>query len=160
MLYNEDGSVKGIATRDVGINKDGTPMGTFTRGTELHARQTVFAEGCRGSCSEAVMQRFDLRAEAQPQTYGIGLKEVWEVPEANMDPGLIQHTLGWPLQHGPFAQTFGGSFLYHMAPNYILVGFVVGLDYENPYISPYQEFQRWKHHPEVAKHLEGGTRIQ
>ena len=102
------------------------------------------------------MEKFNLRDGVQPQTYGIGVKEVWEIPEENCNPGFVQHTLGWPLQHGPLDQTFGGSFLYHMAPNTILIGFVIGLDYENPYINPYREFQRWKHHPEISKHLEGG----
>lgn len=134
VLYNEDGSVRGIATRDMGINKDGTPSSSFARGTELHARQTIFAEGARGSCSEAVMKKFGLRdaVGAQPQTYGLGLKEVWEVPDGVCKPGFVMHTLGWPLQQGFFDKTFGGSFMYHMEPNLVLVGFVVGLDYENP----------------------------
>jgi len=156
VLYDEEGAVKGIATRDVGIGKDGVPKATFERGMELRARQTLFAEGARGSCSEEVMEKFNLRDGVQPQTYGIGVKEVWEIPEEKCNPGFVQHTLGWPLQHGPLDQTFGGSFLYHMAPNTILIGFVIGLDYENPYINPYREFQRWKHHPEISKHLEGG----
>lgn len=162
VLFNADNSVRGIAIRDLGLSKDGVPKSTFTRGTEIHARQTIFAEGCRGSCSEHIMKTFNLRTSvgAQPQTYGLGLKEVWEIPVEKCKPGLVQHTLGWPLQLSPLSTTFGGSFLYHMAPNYVLIGFVVGLDYENPYISPYQEFQRWKHHPAIAQHLEGGTRIQ
>lgn len=106
------------------------------------------------------MERFNLRAECQVQAYGLGVKEVWEVPEGVHKPGLVQHTLGWPLQHSVMSKTFGGSFLYHMEPNLVLVGFVVGLDYANPNLSPYQEFQRWKHHPAVAQHLEGGTCIQ
>ena len=156
VLYDDKGAVRGIATRDVGIEKDGAPKDTFVRGMELRARQTLFAEGCRGSCSEEVMKKFNLRSNAQPQTYGLGVKEVWEVPEANHVPGLVQHTLGWPLQAGFFDKTFGGSFMYHMKPNLVLLGFVVGLDYENPYLSPYNEFQRWKHHPAIAKHLNGG----
>lgn len=152
----DDRHLAGIATRDVGIGKDGTPKDSFARGMELRARQTLFAEGCRGSCSEEVMSKFSLRAKAQPQTYGLGVKEVWEVSEEQHKPGFVQHTLGWPLQNGLMDKTFGGSFLYHMEPNLVLVGFVVGLDYENPYLNPYQEFQRWKHHPEVAKHLTGG----
>ncbi|EGD80525.1 dehydrogenase [Salpingoeca rosetta] len=159
VLYGNDGAVKGIATRDMGINKDGTPKATFARGMELRARQTLFAEGCRGSCSEEVMKQFNLREGVQPQTYGLGVKEVWEIPEENFRPGFVQHTLGWPLQQGLFDKTFGGSFLYHMEPNLVLVGFVVGLDYENPYLSPYEEFQRWKTHPAVRKHLEGGECI-
>lgn len=157
VLYDDKKAVRGIATRDMGINKNGTPKPTFARGMELRARQTIFAEGCRGSCSEAVMKTFDLRAKCQPQTYGIGLKEVWEVPAAQARPGFVQHTLGWPLQSSLMDKTFGGSFLYHMRPNLVLLGLVVGLDYENPYLSPYEEFQRWKHHPEVARHIQGGT---
>jgi len=154
-----EGGVKGIATRDVGLAKDGTPKSTFERGMELHAKQTLFAEGARGSCSEFLMDHFDLRKDALPQTYGLGIKEVWEVPEENLQPGLVQHTLGWPLQTSPTSDVFGGSFLYHLEPNLILVGLVVGLDYANPYLSPYQEFQRWKTHPSIQKHLEGGTCI-
>jgi electron-transferring-flavoprotein dehydrogenase len=160
VLYGPDGkSVRGVATRDVGLDKSGKPKPSFERGMELHARQTLFGEGCRGSCSEDVMKKLNLREGVQPQTYGLGVKEVWEVPEDKIRPGLVQHTLGWPLQDGPFSKTFGGSFLYHMKPNLVLIGFVVGLDYANPYISPYSEFQRWKHHPVVRQHLEGGTCI-
>mmetsp|Transcript_100771 Transcript_100771/g.288998 ORF Transcript_100771/g.288998 Transcript_100771/m.288998 type:complete len:495 (+) Transcript_100771:211-1695(+) len=163
VVYNEDGSaVLGVATRDVGIDKQGQMKGTYEPGIELRARQTLFSEGCRGSLSEELMETFDLRAEADVQTYGLGIKEVWEVPAENHKPGFVQHTLGWPLQSGPLDTTFGGSFLYHMnsqGQNLILVGFVVGLDYENPYLSPYREFQRWKHHPAVMKHLEGGECI-
>ena len=157
VLYSEaDGGVMGVATRDMGIAKDGSPKdGLFQRGMELRARQTLFAEGCRGSCSEEVMKAFDLRKDCDPQAYGLGIKEVWEVPEEQHRPGFIQHTFGWPLD----TQTYGGSFLYHMDPNLVLVGFVVGLDYKNPYLSPYNEFQRFKHHPDVAKHLEGGECI-
>lgn len=160
VLYSEDGtSVIGVATRDVGIAKDETVKDSFERGIELHAKQTLFSEGVRGSCSESVMAHFGLREGVDEQTYGLGIKEVWEVPEAQHTPGFVQHTLGWPLQTSPFEKTFGGSFLYHMEPNLVLVGFVVGLDYENPHLSPYLEFQRWKHHPVVAKHLEGGRCI-
>ncbi|EDQ91275.1 uncharacterized protein MONBRDRAFT_23517 [Monosiga brevicollis MX1] len=159
VLYDDAGAVRGVATRDVGIDKDGSLKPTFARGIELIARQTLFAEGCRGSCSEAVMKKFNLRDGVEPQAYGIGLKEVWEVPEENFHAGYVQHTLGWPLQHSPLDKTFGGSFLYHMEPNLVLVGFVVGLDYANPYLNPYMEFQRWKHHPAVARHLQGGECI-
>lgn len=151
------GAVKGIATRDVGIAKDGKPKATFERGSELHARQTLFAEGARGSCSEFIMDKFDLREGVHPQTFGLGIKEVWEIPEENFQPGLVQHTLGWPLQTGITDKVFGGTFLYHQEPNLVLAGLVVGLDYENPYLNPYQEFQRWKTHPEIRKHFEGGT---
>ena len=167
VVYHEDGAVKGIATRDVGINKDGTPKDTFMRGMELHGKQTLFGEGCRGSCSESVMDQYALRegtntiagkeVERNAQVYGLGIKEVWEVndPENHptFKPGYIQHTAGWPMD----AETYGGSFLYHMAPNMILMGFVTGLDYKNPYLSPYDEFQRWKHHPEVSKHIEDAS---
>jgi len=153
VLYNESGAVVGIATRDVGIGKDGQPKDTFARGMELRSRQTLFAEGCRGSCSEEVIANYNLRQGKDMQTYGIGMKEVWEIPEDKHKPGFIQHSVGWPLQ----SDTYGGSFLYHMKPNKVLVGFVVGLDYKNPYLSPYQEFQRWKTHPDVKKHLEGGS---
>jgi electron-transferring-flavoprotein dehydrogenase len=155
VLYSDEGAVLGIATKDVGIGKDGQPKDTFARGMELRGRQTLFGEGCRGSCSEEIIDKFSLREGKDMQTYGIGIKEVWEVPEANFEPGYIQHSSGWPLK----SDTFGGSFLYHMEPNKVLVGMVIGLDYKNPYLSPYQEFQRWKTHPQVKKHLEGGTCI-
>ncbi|GLE07462.1 hypothetical protein PINS_up017773 [Pythium insidiosum] len=156
VLYREDGSVGGIATRDVGIGKDGKPKGTFARGMELRARVTLFGEGCRGSCSEEIMKKFNLREGKQPQTYGLGIKEVWRVPKEQHKPGLVQHTLGWPLQSKALDKTFGGSFLYHMEDDLVQIGVVVGLDYENPYINPYEEFQRFKTHPEIRKHLEGG----
>ncbi|KAF0687253.1 Aste57867_20982 [Aphanomyces stellatus] len=156
VLYRDDGAVRGIATRDMGINKDGTPKETFARGMELRGRVTLFGEGCRGSCSEEIMGKFDLRKDAQPQTYGLGIKEVWRIPKDKHKAGLVQHTLGWPLQESLFEKTFGGSFLYHMEDDLVQIGIVVGLDYENPYLNPYEEFQRFKTHPEIAKHLEGG----
>lgn len=156
VLYDDNGNAVGVATADMGIAKDGTVKDEFARGYALLAKQVVLAEGCRGSCSEDVMEKFNLRADADPQTYGLGVKEVWEIPEENFKSGLIQHTIGWPLP----SDTYGGSFLYHMEPNHVCVGFVVGLDYPNPYINPYREFQRFKHHPTVKKHLEGGTCIQ
>ncbi|OQS03864.1 electron transfer flavoprotein-ubiquinone oxidoreductase [Thraustotheca clavata] len=156
VLYREDGSVRGIATRDVGLEKDGTPKETFARGMELRGRVTLFGEGCRGSCSEEVMKKFNLRKDAQPQTYGLGIKEVWRIPKEKHSPGLVQHTLGWPLQNSLFDKTFGGSFLYHMEEDLVQIGVVVGLDYENPYLNPYEEFQRFKTHPAVSSHLEGG----
>lgn len=159
VLYSDDGAVKGIATRDVGLGKDGEPKSTFERGMELLARQTFFAEGAKGSCAESLIEKFELRNGKQPQTYGIGIKEVWEIPEENSQPGFVQHTIGWPLQSGFTDKIFGGSFLYHQNPNLVSVGVVVGLDYENPYLNPYQEFQRWKTHPSIRKHLEGGTCI-
>lgn len=159
VLYNSKGAVCGIATKDAGIAKDGSMKDSYVPGIELHARQVLFAEGCRGSCSEEVMKKFNLRKDKNVQTYGLGIKEVWEVPKETFTPGLVQHTLGWPLQNSPISDVFGGSFLYHMEPNLVLLGVVVGLDYSNPYLNPYKEFQRWKHHPEIAKHIEGGTCI-
>jgi electron-transferring-flavoprotein dehydrogenase len=157
ILYSTDNTgILGVATRDVGIGKDGSPKSTFERGVELRARQTLFAEGARGSCSEELISKFKLRDGRQPQTYGLGIKEVWEIPAENFKPGFVQHTLGWPLQSSFFDKTFGGTFLYHQEPNFVLAGLVVGLDYENPYLNPYKEFQRWKTHPEIRKHFEGG----
>ncbi|XP_049542972.1 electron transfer flavoprotein-ubiquinone oxidoreductase, mitochondrial [Anopheles darlingi] len=157
ILFHEDGSVKGIATGDVGIAKDGSPKDTFARGMELHAKTTIFAEGCRGHLSKQLMQQFGLNAENDPQTYGIGLKEVWEIQPENHHPGLVEHTIGWPLDKN----TYGGSFLYHLnePTPLVAVGFVVGLDYVNPYLSPFQEFQRFKTHPKIRGTFEGGTRI-
>ncbi|XP_053672290.1 electron transfer flavoprotein-ubiquinone oxidoreductase, mitochondrial [Anopheles nili] len=157
LLFHEDGSVKGIATGDVGIGKDGAPKDTFARGMELHAKTTIFAEGCRGHLSKQLMTRFGLNAENDPQTYGIGLKEVWEIKPENHKPGLVEHTIGWPLDKN----TYGGSFLYHLnePTPLVAVGFVIGLDYVNPYLSPFQEFQRFKTHPKVRGTFEGGSRI-
>ena len=162
VLYSKDGSsVIGVATRDVGIGKDGEKKDTFMPGIELKAKQTIFAEGARGSCSEDIMEHFNLREanNAVPQTYGIGIKEVWEVPEEKCQPGLVMHSLGYPLQSGLFDKTYGGAFLYHMKPNLVLMGLVVGLDYENPHLNPYKEFQRWKLHPSIKSHIEGGKCI-
>lgn len=153
VLYGEKGQVEGIATKDAGIGKDGKPKDTFQRGMELRGKQTLFAEGARGSLSEEVMAKFQLRKDCDPQTYGLGIKEIWTVPEKQCYPGYVQHTLGWPIQD---MHTWGGTFMYHQAPNKIFIGMVIGLDYANPYLSPYQEFQRWKHHPHIAKVLKGG----
>ncbi len=155
ILYDDDGAVKGVATGDMGIGKNGEPTGNYTRGVELHARQTIFAEGCRGSLTKTLMQRFNLREGVDPQTYGIGIKELWEIDPAKASPGLIEHTLGWPLD----PRTYGGSFLYHFDNNLVSVGFVIGLDYENPYLSPFEEFQRYKTHPAIRPTFEGGRRI-
>eukprot|EP00591_Stephanopyxis_turris_P009152 CAMPEP_0195509062 /NCGR_PEP_ID=MMETSP0794_2-20130614/2095_1 /TAXON_ID=515487 /ORGANISM="Stephanopyxis turris, Strain CCMP 815" /LENGTH=590 /DNA_ID=CAMNT_0040636183 /DNA_START=429 /DNA_END=2201 /DNA_ORIENTATION=+ len=157
VLYSEEDEVLGIATRDVGIGKDGEPKSTFERGMELRARQTLFAEGARGSCSEEIINKLDLRSNKDDQTYGLGIKEVWEIPEENLKPGFVQHTLGWPLQNSVLDKNFGGTFLYHQEPNLVLAGLVVGLDYQNPYLNPYKEFQRWKTHPDIKVHFEGGT---
>ncbi|MBP2296828.1 electron transfer flavoprotein-ubiquinone oxidoreductase [Azospirillum rugosum] len=155
VLYDESGTVTGVATGDMGIGKDGQPTGNFTRGVELHARQTIFAEGCRGSLTKALMERFNLRDDVDPQTYGIGIKELWEIDPAKSQPGLIVHTIGWPLDQ----KTYGGSWLYHMDGNLVSVGFVVGLDYSNPHLSPFEEFQRYKTHPAIRPTFKGGRRI-
>ncbi|XP_003822584.1 electron transfer flavoprotein-ubiquinone oxidoreductase, mitochondrial isoform X1 [Pan paniscus] len=157
VLFHDDGSVKGIATNDVGIQKDGAPKATFERGLELHAKVTIFAEGCHGHLAKQLYKKFDLRANCEPQTYGIGLKELWVIDEKNWKPGRVDHTVGWPLDR----HTYGGSFLYHLNEGEPLValGLVVGLDYQNPYLSPFREFQRWKHHPSIRPTLEGGKRI-
>ncbi|KAI8036295.1 electron transfer flavoprotein-ubiquinone oxidoreductase, mitochondrial [Drosophila gunungcola] len=157
VLFHEDGSVKGIATNDVGIAKSGAPKDTFARGMELHAKTTIFAEGCRGHLTKQIMQKFGLNEGSEPQAYGIGLKEVWEIAPEKHQPGLVEHTIGWPLDRF----TYGGSFLYHLnePTPAIAVGFVVGLNYKNPWLSPFQEFQRFKTHPKVRHVFEGATRI-
>ncbi|HKX95718.1 MAG TPA: NAD(P)/FAD-dependent oxidoreductase, partial [Methylibium sp.] len=155
VLYDEAGAVKGVATGHQGLGKDGAPTGSFQLGMELHAKYTVFAEGARGHLGKQLIARFKLDAGRDPQSYGIGLKELWEVPASQHQPGLVAHTAGWPLD----ADTYGGSFLYHAENNQIALGFVVGLDYANPWLSPFEEFQRWKTHPEIRKHLEGGKRL-
>ncbi|HYD65565.1 NAD(P)/FAD-dependent oxidoreductase, partial [Azospirillum sp.] len=155
VLYDDSGAVKGVATGDMGIGKDGEPTGNYTPGMELHARQTLFAEGCRGSLTKTLMARFNLRDGVEPQTYGLGIKELWEIDPAKSSPGLIEHTIGWPMD----PKTYGGSFLYHMEGNLVSVGFVVGLDYANPHLSPFEEFQRYKTHPAIRPTFEGGRRI-
>jgi electron-transferring-flavoprotein dehydrogenase len=154
-LLEEDGRVAGIATGDMGIGKEGEPTGNFQRGMELRASYTLFGEGCRGSLTKRLMQRYGLRQGRDPQTYAIGVKELWEVPEANHKPGTVIHTLGWPLDR----KTYGGSFLYHLKPNLIAYGFVVGLDYSNPWLAPFEEMQRLKTHPALRGFFEGGRRI-
>jgi len=157
VVYNDDGSVAGIATNDVGIAKDGSPKDSFERGMEFRAKCTIFSEGCRGHLSKGIMQKFDLNKDNQSQIYGIGIKELWQVEEGKHHPGRIEHTVGWPL---PDTHTYGGSFLYHLnEDNLIAVGFVVGLDYTNPYLHPFKTFQQFKTHPAVAPTFEGGTRI-
>src|SRR6202012_2556436 len=154
-LLEEHGRIVGIATGDKGIGKDGQPTGNFQRGMELRARYTLFAEGFRGSVTRQLMKRFDLRDGKDPQTYGIGIKELWEVPAANHQPGLIEHALGWPLD----GATYGGSCPYHFGDKLVSYGFVVGLDYSNPWLSPFDEMQRLKPHPDMRKHFEGGRRV-
>ncbi len=155
VLFNADGSVKGIATGDMGVEKNGEPGPNYQPGIELHARQTVFSEGCRGSLTKGLFSKFNLRDGADPQTYGIGIKELWEVRPEVHQAGLTMHTVGWPVS----TDVYGGSFLYHLENNQVAVGFVVGLDYSNPHLSPYEEFQRFKTHPEIRKVFEGGRRI-
>lgn len=154
ILY-EDGRVVGIATGDMGVGKDGVPTDNFARGMELRAPYTLFAEGCRGSLTKQLLSRYNLKEGVQDQTYAIGIKELWEIPAENHQPGLIEHTIGWPLK----SDTYGGSFLYHFGKNLISYGFVIGLDYANPWLSPFDEMQRFKTHPDVRKHFEGGRRI-
>lgn len=155
ILYHDDGSVKGVATGDMGRLKDGSEGPMFQVGMELWAKQTVFSEGCRGHLGKMLEQKFDLRKDAAPQTYGLGMKELWEIDPEKSEPGKIVHTTGWPMD----SKTYGGSFLYHLDGNMVSIGYVVGLDYENPHLFPYMEFQRFKHHPEIEKVLKGGKRI-
>src|SRR3569623_2054812 len=153
VLYNEDGSVKGVATGNMGRGKDGEPTDHFQLGMELHAKYTVFAEGSRGNLGKQLIARYKLDEGRDPQSYSIGVKEVWEIDPSRHQAGLALHTAGWPLDE----MTYGGSFLYHMENNQISIGFVVGLDYRNPYLSPFEEFQRFKTHPNIRWYFEGGT---
>ena len=155
IVYGPDGAVLGVATGDMGIGKNGMPTANFTRGMELHGRYTLFAEGARGSLTKQLTSKFDLHADGEPQKYGIGLKELWRVKSENHKPGLVQHTFGWPLDN----TTGGGSFLYHFGENRVAVGFVVHLNYQNPTLSPFDEFQRMKTHPLIAPTFEGGERL-
>jgi electron-transferring-flavoprotein dehydrogenase len=155
VLYDEDGAVVGVATGDMGVGRDGQPKDSFTRGMELRGKYTLFAEGARGSLTKTLVKKFDLARDSEPQKYGIGLKELWEVAPDKHRPGLVQHSFGWPLDR----QTGGGSFLYHYGKNLVSVGFVVHLNYKNPYLSPYDEFQRFKTHPKIRSVFEGGRRI-
>jgi len=155
LVFHDDGAVKGVVAGVFGIGKDGKRTPDYQPGLELHGKYIVFAEGCRGSLSKIVQERFGLNEGRDPQKYGIGLKEIWQVPDAVFEPGLVQHTLGWPLDD----KTGGGSWIYHFGENYVSIGLVVDLSYENPFLSPFDEFQRFKLHPEIKKHLEGGRRI-
>ncbi len=155
VLLDEKNKVLGVATCDMGRLKDGSEGPNFERGIELRAKQTIFSEGCRGHLGKILMEKYNLNSDNSPQTYGIGIKELWEISPENSKPGSIMHTTGWPLDN----DTYGGSFLYHLDDNKISIGFVIGLDYKNPYLSPYQEFQRFKHHPVIKKILQGGRRI-
>ena len=155
ILYDDAGAVRGVATGDQGIGKDGQPTGNYTAGMELHAKQTIFAEGCRGSLTKQLFAKFNLRDACDPQTYAIGIKEIWQIDPAKHKPGAILHTVGWPLDH----KTYGGSWCYHFENNLVSIGFVVALDYTNPYLSPFEEMQRYKTHPAIRGLLQGGKRI-
>lgn len=152
LIYNADGAVKGVATNDVGVGRNGAPKLSFERGMEFHARLTVLAEGCHGSLSKKAIANFDLRANSAPQTYGLGIKEVWRVAPEKFNKGAVSHSMGYPLS----LDVYGGGFMYHFGDGLVAVGLVVGLDYANPYVSPYQEFQKMKTHPFYAETLEGG----
>ena len=155
ILFDDQGTVKGIATGDMGIDKEGNQTGAYEPGMELHAKYTFLAEGCRGSLGKQIIERYGLREGAQPQTYGIGIKELWEIDSSRHRQGLVIHTAGWPLDR----DTYGGSFLYHLEDNQVAVGFVVGLDYRNPWLSPFNEFQRFKTHPAIKPTFDRGRRI-
>ena len=155
VLYDDRGGVCGVATGDMGVGRDGKPTGQYQPGIELRGKYVFFAEGCRGHLGRQLMERYRLSANSDPQTYGIGLKELWEIDPEKHQAGLVIHSAGWPLA----ADTYGGSFLYHMQDNLVSVGFVVGLAYANPYLDPYEEFQRYKTHPDIRAFLEGGKRI-
>ena len=155
VLYAEDGSVRGVVTGNMGVGKDGEPTENFQLGMELHAKYTLFCEGARGHLGRQLVDKFKLNQNSDPQVYGIGIKELWEIDPVKHKPGLVIHTAGWPLE----PDTYGGSFLYHMDNNQVVVGFVVGLGYSNPYLSPFEEFQRYKTHPSIRPFLEGGKRI-
>src|SRR3954470_22590076 len=154
ILYREDGSVKGVATGDMGIARDGSRRGDYQPGIELHARYTFFAEGARGHLTKRLTEIFKLRDESGPQVFGLGVKELWDVPAEKHKPGRVIHTQGWPL-----SDAWGGGFLYHQENGQVALGFVLSLDYENPYLSPFEEFQRWKTHPAIRAEIEGGRRV-
>jgi electron-transferring-flavoprotein dehydrogenase len=155
VLYTEDGRVRGVATGNLGVGKDGQPHEGFQLGMELLAKYTVFAEGARGHLGKQLISRFELDKDRDPQSYAIGIKELWEIPAELARPGLVVHTAGWPVD----AHTYGGGFLYHLEGNRVTLGYVVGLEYQNPWLSPFEEMQRWKTHPSIRKHIEGGKRI-
>ena len=155
VLYDDDGRVKGVATSDMGVGKDGAHKSSYQAGYELLGKYTIFAEGVRGNLSEQLMDKFDLRAEADPQHYGIGFKEVWEIDPKLHEEGLVVHTAGWPLD----SHTEGGGFLYHAANNKVFAGFIIALNYKNPHLAPFDEFQRWKLHPKIRRYLDGGERV-
>jgi electron-transferring-flavoprotein dehydrogenase len=155
VLYSDTGAVKGVATGNMGIGKEGEPTANFALGMELHGKYTLFAEGARGHLGKQLIAKFNLDANKDPQSYALGIKEVWEVPADKAQPGLVVHTAGWPMNHA----TYGGGFLYHLDSNKVALGYVIGLNYENPYLAPFEEMQRWKTHPSIRAHLEGGKRL-
>jgi electron-transferring-flavoprotein dehydrogenase len=155
VLYNDNGSVKGVATGNLGIGKDGQPHEGFQLGMELHAKYTIFSEGARGHLGKQLIARYKLDAGRDPQSHALGIKELWEIDPARAQPGRVLHTAGWPMD----SQTYGGGFLYHLEGNRVTLGFVTGLDYKNPWLSPFEEMQRWKTHPAIRAHIEGGKRI-
>jgi electron-transferring-flavoprotein dehydrogenase len=156
VLFDEAGSVKGIATGDMGISASGEQKDTYMPGMELHAKYTLFSEGCRGHLGKQLIERFDLDRGKEPQHYGIGIKELWKIPDEKYKEGLVVHTAGWPLSE---SKSSGGSFLYHLEDNQVAVGLITDLAYSNPHVSPFDEFQRYKHHPKIKQYLEGGERI-
>ena len=156
VLYHEDGRVKGIATGDMGVTAGGEHKDSYMPGMELHAKYTLFAEGCRGHLGKQLIEKFSLDAGKNPQHYGIGIKEIWEISPEKHDEGLVIHGLGWPLQE---TGSGGGAFMYHAENNQVYIGLIADLNYSNPHMSPFHEFQRWKHHPETVKYLEGGSRV-
>ncbi|SFP12003.1 MULTISPECIES: electron transfer flavoprotein-ubiquinone oxidoreductase [Qipengyuania] len=156
VLFDDKGAVTGVVTQDMGIAEDGSHKGDYQPGMEIHAKYTLFAEGARGNLTKKMKAKYDLEADCQPQVYGLGIKELWDVDPAKHEPGKVIHTQGWPLSE---SDTWGGGFIYHQAAGQVAIGFVTSLDYKNPYVSPYQEFQRYKHHPAIAELLEGGKRV-
>jgi electron-transferring-flavoprotein dehydrogenase len=155
VLYDDNGAVKGVATGNMGIGKEGEPTGAFQLGMELLGKYTIFAEGARGHLGKQLLAKYKLDAGKDPQSYAIGIKELWEIDPAKAKPGLVVHTAGWPMDK----ETFGGGFLYHLEDNKVTLGFVIGLDYQNPWLSPFEEMQRWKAHPSIRTHIEGGKRL-
>ena len=156
VVFHDDGSVKGIATGDMGVGHDGTQKPSYAQGMELHAKYTLFSEGCRGHLGKQLIGKFDLDKDSDPQHYGIGIKEIWEIPAEQHEQGLVVHGLGWPLQESGAG---GGAFLYHADKNQVYIGLIADLNYSNPHMSPFEEFQRWKHHPDILKYLKGGSRL-
>ena len=155
VLFDEQDRVGGVATNELGVAADGSQKDSYTPSIELRAKYTIFSEGCRGSLSEQLVKKYGLRDASDPMTYGLGIKELWEVPADQHDEGLVMHTSGWPMDDS----TWGGSFMYHLENNQVYVGYVIGLDYKNPYLSPFDEFQRFKTHPKIRPYLEGGKRV-